>query len=162
MGNYFLDNDRYGIQSRTYYKTGTCTGGIPQPIDENGTDLFAVKELLCDSDCNVIFSDGRATIEQMNMLDTTILLKHLVNIYNIKDADQLKNTIRWLKDDYFPNKQAGEMDDVENIKLLKGMMRESEADRLWSLKNVQLQHITHLRSKFYSGKEFRKTPRFEA
>jgi len=101
-------------------------------------------------------------VEQMNMLDTTILLKHLVNIYNIKDADQLKNTIRWLKDDYFPNKQAGEMDDVENIRLLKGMVRESEADRLWSLKNVQLQHISHLRSKFYSGKEFRKTPRFEA
>jgi len=103
----------------------------------------------------------RQDIDQMNMLDTTILLKKLVTIYNIKDVEQLKNTIRWLKDDYFPNKQAGDMDDVENIKLLKGMMRESEADRLWSLKNVQLQNITHLRLKFYSGKELRKTPRIE-
>ena len=99
--------------------------------------------------------------EQMAMLDTLILLKHLVAIYEIKDLDQLKQTIRWLKDDYFPGKQPGE-GDVANIKLLKGMMRESEADRLWSLKNIPLQNITHLRSRFYTGKEFTKTPRIDA
>lgn len=50
-----------------------------QPVDENGTDLYAVRELLCDPEyCNVIFSDSRASIEQMNMLynmiDATILI----------------------------------------------------------------------------------------
>lgn len=100
-------------------------------------------------------------VEQMNMLDTILTLKHLVTIYDIKNLDQLKQTIRWLKDDYFPSKQPGDVD-VANIKLLKGMIRESEADRQWTLKSIPLQDITHLRSKFYTGKEFMKTPRLDS
>lgn len=100
-------------------------------------------------------------LESMNMLDTTIALRHLVNIFEIKNLDQLKQTIRWLKDDYFPSKQPGDMD-IANIKLLKGMIRESEVDRLWSLKNIPMHNISHLRSKFYTGKEFTKTPNADA
>src|SRR5690606_12670026 len=99
-------------------------------------------------------------VEQMSLLGTTIALKHLIAIYDIKTVDQLKQTIRWLKDDYFPSKQPGDSDTAQ-IKLFKGMLRESEADRLWSLKNVPLKNITHLRSKFYTGDEFLKTPRYE-
>lgn len=99
--------------------------------------------------------------EQMNMLDTTITLKHLVEIYDIKSLAQLKQTIRWLKDEYFPNKQPGDSD-VASIKLLKGMIRESEVDRLLSLKDIPLEHISHLRSKFYYAKDFVKTPRVDA
>lgn len=101
---------------------------------------------------------SRQSQEQINMLDTLIALRHLVSIYDIKNLDQLKHTIRWLKDEYFPNKQPGDMD-VASIKMLKGMIRESEADRLLSLKNISLENIIHLRSKFYSGKDFFKTPR---
>jgi len=96
-------------------------------------------------------------IEQMALLDTTIALRHLVSVYDIKNLDQLKQTIRWLKDDYFPNKHPGNGDE-QNIKLLKGMMRESEVDRMWSLKNFSLHNVHHLRSEFYNGKEFAKTP----
>lgn len=98
--------------------------------------------------------------EQMQMLETTLAMRHLVAIYDLKTIEELKQTIRWLKDDYFPNKQPGDLD-VVDIKNLKGMMRESEADRLWSLRNIPLGNITHLRSKFYSGREFMKTPRYE-
>ncbi len=98
---------------------------------------------------------------QMNLLDTTIALKLLVNIYDLKDVGQLKQTIRWLKDDYFPNKLPGDID-VASIKMLKGMIRESEVDRKWSLKNIPLANIVHLRSKFYTGKEFMTTPRAES
>jgi glucosamine-6-phosphate deaminase len=98
--------------------------------------------------------------EQMLMLETTLAMRHLVSIYDIKTIEELKQTIRWLKDDYFPNKQPGDLD-VVDIKNLKGMMRESEAERLWSLRNIPLSNIVHLRSKFYSGREFMKTPRFE-
>lgn len=101
---------------------------------------------------------ARQDIEQMDLLNTTLTLKHLVSIYDIKNIDQLKNTIRWLKDDYFPGKNPGDLDD-QKIKLLKGMIRESEADRMLSLKNIPLQNIVHLRSSFYKGKEFTKTPR---
>lgn len=102
----------------------------------------------------------RQDIEQINMLETALLMRHLVTIYKLKSLDELKHTIRWLKDEYFPRKQPGDLD-VANIKMLKGMMRESEAERLLCLYNVPLKNIVHLRSKFYSGREFMKTPRYE-
>lgn len=99
--------------------------------------------------------------EQMYMLETLTLMRSLVSIYNIKNLDELKHTIRWLKDEYFPSKQPSDLD-ISQIKMLKGMMRESEAEKLWTLRNVPLQNITHLRTKFYSGREFMRTPRYEA
>lgn len=48
-----------------------------QPRDDNGTDLFAVKEALCPK-YDIIFSDGKASPETMNLLyniaDVTILI----------------------------------------------------------------------------------------
>lgn len=102
----------------------------------------------------------RQDVEKMKMLETTIALKHLVSIYKIKNLDELKHNIRWLKDEYFPNKQPGDLD-VAEIKLFKGMIRESEADLLWSLRHIPTQNIHHLRAEFYSGREFMKTPRYE-
>jgi glucosamine-6-phosphate deaminase len=102
----------------------------------------------------------RQDVERMKMLETTIALKHLVSIYKIKTLDELKHTIRWLKDEYFPNKQPGDLD-ISEIKLFKGMIRESEADLLWSLRHMPLNNIHHLRAEFYSGREFMKTPRYE-
>jgi glycosyltransferase involved in cell wall biosynthesis len=49
-----------------------------QPVDENGTDLRAVREALCDSTyVNVYFSEDRLGTEQMNLL------------YNVSDVDLL-------------------------------------------------------------------------
>jgi glycosyltransferase involved in cell wall biosynthesis len=49
-----------------------------QPIDENGTDLFAVIETLCPEYCNIIFTEGRYDSKHMNylhnMADVQILL----------------------------------------------------------------------------------------
>lgn len=40
-----------------------------QPIDENGTDLFAVKDMLFgNNECNIIFNDGRYPANIMNLL----------------------------------------------------------------------------------------------
>ena len=40
-----------------------------QPIDENGTDLYAVRDLICDPEyCNIVFSTGRYGVKQMNYL----------------------------------------------------------------------------------------------
>lgn len=99
-------------------------------------------------------------IEQLSTFDTYVAMKSLVNIFGIKDLTELKHSIRWLKDDYFPNKQQGDLD-IMPIKSLKGMLRESEAERLMAIKNVSMHNITHLRSKFYSGREFMRTPRYE-
>lgn len=49
-----------------------------QPIDENGTDLFAVIETLCPDYCNIVFTQGRYDSKHMNylhnMADVQILL----------------------------------------------------------------------------------------
>ena len=48
-----------------------------QPIDDNGTDLYAVRELLFGKDSNIIFSDGRIDTPELNKLynivDVTVL-----------------------------------------------------------------------------------------
>ena len=47
------------------------------PVDDNGTDLYAIRDLLFGEDPNILFSDGRITPESMNVLynmaDVTIL-----------------------------------------------------------------------------------------
>ena len=48
-----------------------------QPVDDNGTDLFAVRDMLLGHDPNVLFSTERISPESMNMLyniaDVTVL-----------------------------------------------------------------------------------------
>jgi glycosyltransferase involved in cell wall biosynthesis len=48
-----------------------------QPIDDNGTDLYAVRELLFGKDSNVFFSNGRIDTPKLNVLynmaDVTVL-----------------------------------------------------------------------------------------
>ena len=49
-----------------------------QPIDENGTDLYAVRDLVCDPNlCNIIFSTARFGVKEMNYL------------YNLSDVTAL-------------------------------------------------------------------------
>lgn len=49
-----------------------------QPIDENGTDLFAIRDLTCDPElCNIIFSTSKLGVQEMNLL------------YNIADVTAL-------------------------------------------------------------------------
>ena len=48
-----------------------------QPIDDNGTDLFAVRDMLLGEDPNILFSTERISAESMNLLyniaDVTVL-----------------------------------------------------------------------------------------
>jgi glycosyltransferase involved in cell wall biosynthesis len=49
-----------------------------QPIDENGTDLYAIRDLTCDPElCNIIFSTSKLGVYEMNLL------------YNIADVTAL-------------------------------------------------------------------------
>jgi glycosyltransferase involved in cell wall biosynthesis len=50
-----------------------------QPVDENGTDLYAIRDLACNEDhCNIIFSTARFGVKEMNYLynlaDVTALI----------------------------------------------------------------------------------------
>jgi glycosyltransferase involved in cell wall biosynthesis len=49
-----------------------------QPVDENGTDLYAIRDLTCNPElCNIIFSTSKLGVQEMNYL------------YNISDVTTL-------------------------------------------------------------------------
>lgn len=101
----------------------------------------------------------KKNIQQLENIETIFTLRCLAAVYNISDVQSLKNKIRWLKDDYFPNQKPGDIDGYEMC-IVKGMLRELEAERQLALQNTPIANITHLRSKFYSGHEFKRTPRY--
>lgn len=100
---------------------------------------------------------SRNDVQQLSLIDTLIALRSLVQIYDLKTPEELKYTVRWLKDKYFPSKNPGDLD-IAEIQMFKGMIRESEVDRLWILKKISLENISHMRSSFYSGEEFKASP----
>lgn len=98
--------------------------------------------------------------ERLEMQDTLFALKHLVYIFDVHNLDELKHMVRWFKDEYFATKLPGDLD-VGQVKILKSLLRESEADKLALLSDIPLQNISNLRSQFYSGREFMRTPRYD-
>ena len=87
--------------------------------------------------------------ENLALNETVITLKQLCKIYDIKSLAILKETIRWLKDEYFPKKQPGDVDSPAIVNL-KRLMRESEADKLWAINNIWSGQIHHMNLPFYS------------
>ena len=96
----------------------------------------------------------------MEEIETVMVLKFLSEIYKIQDLPALINKIRWVKDDYFENKLAGETDS-EDIRKLKAKIRMSEADRLWAIKNYKNNKVLHINAKFYNGKPITRIPELE-
>ncbi len=97
----------------------------------------------------------------LNNLDTVFVMRNLAAAYNITDTRMLKHKIRWLKDEYFPSRQPGDIDSPETQKF-KGYIRESEAERQLSIDNFPLHNIHHLRAKFYTGHEFKRSPNYKS
>lgn len=136
--------------------------------------LSRVDDVWINKKANMIFNDSYANfltkyniafikndVQEMRMLETANCLQQMAGIYDIKNIVKLKEKIRWLKDSYFPSKQPGDLDDSQII-TLKSMIRESEADRLLTIKKVPLQNIYHLRSSFHSDRIFTSMPHYSA
>ncbi len=68
-------------------------------------------------------------------------------VFGLSDADSLQEKIHWLKTDYFPNKVI----ETEEIKILKGAIREKEAEKMLLSLGVNPSHVHHLRAQFYDG-----------
>jgi glucosamine-6-phosphate deaminase len=93
-------------------------------------------------------------------LNTLIEIKNLQKVFDIKNIDEMKRTIRWLKDDYFASKRPGDTD-IPQISRLKGLMRESEAECLWSLHGISLNNFHFLHANFYNSITLSNLPSFE-
>jgi glucosamine-6-phosphate deaminase len=103
---------------------------------------------------------NKNNIEKLRHITTLLEIKNIKKVFDIKDIHEMKRTIRWLKDDYFASKGPGDKD-LPQISLLKGLMRESETQCLWSLSDIPLDNFHFLRAQFYNSNTLASLPSFE-
>lgn len=84
------------------------------------------------------------------------MVRAIVEIYNIKDKEELRDTINEilviLKKSYDGEKNP------PKIQRLKGMIREFEEELVWAHFGVQVKNLHHLRLGFYTGDIFTEQP----
>jgi len=84
------------------------------------------------------------------------LVRSLVEIYEIKNKSQLRDTINEILS--ILNKSYDGEKNPPRIQKLKGMIREFEEELVWAHFGVQVQNVHHLRLGFYTGDIFTEQP----
>lgn len=82
--------------------------------------------------------------EKDSFLDTVAIVFGLPDLYSLREK------VRWLKTTYFPNKIPSE-NDSSDVTILKGSIRELEAEKMLSQLGVSRLSVHHLRAQFYDG-----------
>jgi len=85
-------------------------------------------------------------------LESVLCLRQMSLIWKKKSVVGLQKEVSGLVD-FFTSQLPGDKSPV-TVQLLKGAMRETEADRMWALRGVLPEHIIHLRSAFYTDDFF--------
>ncbi len=83
-------------------------------------------------------------------------LRCLMEIFETEEMDVLEKKTQWIIH-YLNQRYPGQKDEKE-IQLLKGMMREWEAETLWGAFGVLSRDVHHLRLGFYKGDIFTEEP----
>ena len=86
------------------------------------------------------------------------LMRILVYLYEEESIEHLKDRIKELID-YFCTQYPGKKD-MPHIQMIKGMIREWEADVLWAYFGFNSSSVEHLRLGFYKGEMFTENPEF--
>ncbi len=86
------------------------------------------------------------------------LLRILIYLYEEESIEHLKDRIKELVD-YFRTQYPGKKD-LAHIQMVKGMIREWEADLLWAHLGFNSKSVKHLRLGFYKGDMFTEDPEF--
>ncbi|MBN1478751.1 PIG-L family deacetylase [candidate division KSB1 bacterium] len=86
------------------------------------------------------------------------LLRILVYLYEEESVEHLKDRINELID-YFSTQYPGKKD-MPHIQMIKGMIREWEADLVWAHFGFNSRSVEHLRLGFYKGDIFTENPEF--
>ena len=86
------------------------------------------------------------------------LLRILIYLYEEESIPHLKDRINELVD-YFRTQYPGKKD-LAHIQMIKGMIREWEADLLWAHIGFDSRSVEHLRLGFYKGDMFTEDPEF--
>ncbi|RPH95683.1 MAG: glucosamine-6-phosphate deaminase, partial [Calditrichaeota bacterium] len=106
------------------------------------------------------YLDGVAANSQSirNQANSRRLLRILIQLYEEESIQHLKDRIGELID-YFRTQYPGKKD-LGHIQLLKGMIREWEADLFWAHFGFNSRSVHHLRLGFYKGDIFTEDPEF--
>jgi glucosamine-6-phosphate deaminase len=95
--------------------------------------------------------------KELERLELVLFLQAVVKVFNLKDESQL---IKWVPDftkEYLEKRYDGQKDS-HDVQILKGMLRESESNRKWTIMGIPRNQITHLRTGFYNGDYFTPQP----
>ncbi len=92
-------------------------------------------------------------------LESVLCLRQMATIWGLDSVEGLQREVAGLVE-FFTHQLPGDKSPVQ-VQLLKGAMRETEADRMWALRGVHPDHISHLRSAFYTDDMFCPLPTIE-
>lgn len=87
------------------------------------------------------------------------IVRALIEIYNVKNTDQLRDTINAALASV-RRSYDGEKDHPD-IQMLKGMIREFEEELVWAHFGIKAENVHHLRLGFYTGDIFTEQPEKE-
>ncbi|MBN1561704.1 PIG-L family deacetylase, partial [candidate division KSB1 bacterium] len=119
------------------------------------------KGLSSDRDWDVYhYLDGVAAHSRSlkNEANARRLLRILIYLYEEESVEHLQDRISELID-YFRTQYPGKKD-MPHIQMIKGMIREWEADLMWAHFGFNSKSVYHLRLGFYKGDMFTENPEF--
>ena len=100
------------------------------------------------------FSDKLA--EELTRIEKEFMLFSLKTVYSLKSSEEVCLSLQTMID-YLRAAPPGAKDN-EDVQLFKGTIRELEAERMWHIHGVPLEHVQHMRLSFYKGDLFNPQP----
>lgn len=88
--------------------------------------------------------------EMMEKAEALLLLQNICRMYQLDSIPQLQQKVSDLRKNHFNRRRWGEKDGAD-IQMLKGLVRESESERMLLMAGVPLARIYHMRTYFYDG-----------
>lgn len=146
------------------------TSGFTAVSNEYLLSLFEQMDLkFVEKAADRIFADSRYPLmdefrqafidrqnEQMTRVERELMLFSLKIVYSLKSIEEVMEQLQTVSD-YLHAAPPGAKDN-EDIQLFKGTIRELEAERMWHIQGVPLEHIQHMRLSFYKGDLFNPQP----
>lgn len=92
-------------------------------------------------------------------VESVLGLRNIIQIWGVQSPEALSEQVTWLNS-FFVKQQPGDKSPGK-VQILKGAMRETEADRLWGMLGAPPSKVHHLRSAFYTDDFFTPLPTIE-
>ena len=94
--------------------------------------------------------------EELTRIEKEFMLFSLKTVHRLKSSEEVSLQLQTIID-YLRAAPPGAKD-KEDVQLFKGTIRELEAERMWHIHGVPLEHVQHMRLSFYKGDLFNPQP----